>query len=202
MTVLGNIKLKCISVLELLKRLGQRLVSPLNKRKRMKSTEDMTGKHGREEKLCNVRQCLSGRIPASDIIQRRTISCPSMPLLYDQMGEDGVGTVPGEAGDLMSATTLKIQQERRKSLGKALISEGEDLKMLEKNSIFNGAGARKTEEEDSAIQKNQTVKRKISNALSVGIMGAKIASLFFTISSLIYSTTYESEDLDEDIDEI
>ena len=157
----------------------------------------MTGKHGGEEKLSNVRQCSSERTPVLGIIQRRTTSCPTLPLLFDQAEQEaGVGIAPDGASGLISANTPKI-------LGlPKMIPIG---KMPEKNSdSADGAGARKSEE-GTAISKNQDVKRKISNALSIGITGAKIASLFFTISSLVYSSSTETEALevlDEDINDI
>lgn len=191
MTFLGDLKLRCFSILELLKRLGQRLAKCSRKKNRTMSIGDMTGKRGEEEALLNTRRCLSGGTPVLGLIPRRAISCPSMWEVYDQAGTDGGGIVPGGVLDPMSATILKTSRSRKTS------TIGNVTKI---SNLEDGAGARRSEEE-AVISKCPNVKRKISNALTIGITGAKIASLFFTISSLIYSTSSEADVLDEDIDD-
>lgn len=189
MSVLGNIKSRCISLLGLLKRLGQNLVKPLRKRKHMTSTKGMTEKHGEEEKLLNARQCLSEKTLALGTIQRRTISCPSMSLLYAQTAPGGDGIAQEKVLDPKSATILRISGNQE---------TGTNGKKLDMNSE-GGAGVKRLEE--GAVTPNcQSVKRKISNALTIGITGAKIASLFFTISSILYQTNSDPDIIEEEID--
>lgn len=194
MSVLSLIKTKCISLLEILRELGQKLVKPLNRRRTTKVMSDTMVKHGGDRRPSIAKLCSYERIPASDIIQRRTISLPSMSLLCDQVQMAGGGIARAEASGLISATTPRVagNQETPES-GQTLPgnSSFKASNSLESNGVFV-----KSEEED-AIRKKGDVKRKISTALSAGIMGAKIASLFFTVYSVIFSLDNDETDDEE-----
>lgn len=198
MSVLSLIKTKCISLLEILRELGQKLVKPLNRRRTTKVMSDTTGKHGGDGRPLITKLCSYERIPASDIIQRRTISLPSMSLLCDQVQMDGGGTARAEASGLISATTPRAagnQETPESGQTQPGNSSFKASNSLESNGVFV-----KSEEED-AIRKKGDVKRKISTALSAGIMGAKIASLFFTVYSVIFSLD-DDETADEEMIEL
>lgn len=211
MSVLRDIKTKCISFLELLRKLGQRLVNPLVKKREKKRTtrrsinsmmdarERLRGK----EKHFNVEQCSFKGTQALDTTQKRSVSCPLLCPLYTQMEtEHGDGVALKKVSTSPLTVTPSIITRMRKN-GKthektSFLTDLPDRDMKHKD---NGAGA-SVEEEDSGISSRRDVKRKISNALNVGITAAKIASLFFTVSSLFYSATGETESVDDDIDEI
>lgn len=83
-------------------------------------------------------------------------------------------------------------------------------KMLEMNSSLkasnlvqeiNGVSVKSEVEEEGTKKKAAVNTRKISTAVSVGVIGAKLASLFFTVHSLM-QTNNEENVLDEEIVEL
>ena len=204
MSVLKDIKSKCISFLVLLRKLGQRFASPLRKRTTKRTMVNMSDPKeilGGKKKHFNAEQCSSRKTQALDITQKISVSCPSLPHLSTQMVmEPGDGTARLQVSTSPITITPSTSRTRRTGMmheKTSFLTDSPDQDMKCKD---NGAGVSAEAACDTSMRRD--VKRKISNALSLGLMGAKVASLFFTISSIIYSTAKETESVDDDINEI
>lgn len=195
MIVLRDIQTSCISLLKILKRFGRRLVRPLSQRNHMTTIKDTTEKHGDEGRQLPFRRCSSEKIPVLGTILKRRTSCPSELPPYSPIAADGAGTAQADHSGQMSAITQKISEKQET----ASIGKTRKTNFLSRE---DGVGVTKEQEEGSVIQKRRDVKRKISGALTMGITGAKIASLFFTLSSLIYSSSAEIDALDDELEEM
>ena len=140
----------------------------------------MTERHLKENSIVSGEQLESRERTHSDMILRRGISCPT------------IGTQ--ETAQILKNGNIILQQEN--SLANPIIPKEtmRNGKMHQKN-FRTTASAQKVEEADT--ERGSNARKKMSNALTIGLIGAKVVSFFFAVQSFIGEE--ENVDIDTDI---
>jgi hypothetical protein len=173
--------LSCL--VSILKRIAQKLKSSFKRRtKSMIATRDMTGSHLKENSIVSGEQLESRESPHSDMILRRGISCPTI--------------TTQQTAQILKNGNIILQQEN--SLANPIIPKEttQNGKKHQKN-FRTTASAQKEEEADTERASN--ARKTMSNALTIGLIGAKVASFFFAVQSFIGEENTEDVDIDTDI---
>lgn len=151
--------------------------------------EDTTEKLLKENSIASGGLLKSGEIPHSDIILKRTISCPSTLMdqtVQAQVHTDG-NTIPQINHSILKAS---MNKSRMMQSGKT-----------QQTSSITSASALKAEAPNT--ESPSDVGRRVSNVLTIGLIGAKVASFFFAIQTFIGNINdigeenYENVDIDD-----
>lgn len=167
--------LSCL--VSILKRIAQKLKSSFKRR-----TKSMIGSHSKENSFVSGEQIESRESPHSDMILRRGISCPSI--------------TTQQTSQILKNGDIIFQQEN--SLANPIIPK-EITRNGKKHQKNFRVTASVQKEEEAVTERPSNVRKTMSNALTIGLIGAKVASFFFAVQSFIVEENTEDVEIDTDI---
>ena len=166
--------LSCL--VSILKRIAQKLKSSFKRR-----TKSMIESHSKENSIVSEEQLEPRENSHSDMILRRGISCPSITTQQT--------TQILKNGDIIHQQENSIENP---IIHKETTRNG---KKHQKNFCVT-ASAQKAEADTERIS---NTRKTMSNALTIGLIGAKVASFFFAVQSFFGEENTEDVEIDTDI---